>query len=360
MSAPTILIIGPGKAAVDAATEVRDQGVRAVLARPKGQCAGLSEELLSIDVLSDHELLRLDGGPGNFRAVLVSSEKITEVHCSAVVMASEPLPPISSGKADVMTLHQACCDGLPDEVESLAIVLGPETDRSSFARAVELAIKACAQPAHPRVWLFSEEMLAYGEDELSYADAQAAGATFVRTNAPVTITTDPLTVSALDVPSEVPMNIYPHLVVLDGFPDKVDHIRPRSTPYGVTVGHVSMGPVSTMKEGVFICSSSEGGLLEGETRIRARAAAARAVTLALNPPTRLVAVVDRDKCSACLTCARICPFLAARPGDEGKAVIDSILCQACGVCVGGCPSRALSLPEDKTMGLGTDQREGGE
>lgn len=361
MKGPTILVLGPGQAAVDAAMEVRDQGVRAVLVRPKGPFAGPSGELDGIDVRSDHELLRLEGGPGNFRAVLVSSGKVEEVPCSAVVMAGEPLPPTPSGRADVITLHQACGDGLPDEVERLAIVLGPDAERSSFSRAVDLAIKACAHPAHPRVWLFSEEMLAYGEHELSYADAQAAGTTFVRTNGPVTIITGPLTVSALDVPSELPVNIHPDLLVLDGVPDKVD--RPRSWPaplYGGISGHVSMGPVATMREGVFVCSTIEGGLLEGETSIRAKAAAARAVTLAMNPPVRSVAVVDRDKCSACLTCARICPFLAARPGDEGKAVIDSTLCQACGVCVGGCPSRALSLPEDKTLGSGTDLGEGGE
>lgn len=359
MSGPTILVVGPGKAAVDAAIEIRDQGAEAVLVIPRFPYPGLPEVLPGIDVLSEHELLRLDGGPGDFRAHVISSGNVTEVHCAAVVMAPEPLPPMPSGTAGVMTLHQACCEGVPHSVQQLVIFLGPEADRPSFVRAVDLAIKACALPAHPRVWLFSEEMQAYGADELLYADAQAAGVTFVRTNGPVTLNTDPLRIGAVDIPSEVPINILPDLLVTDGVTDS--EALSRSGPAQLlegTVGHVSMGPVATMREGVFLCSSYDGGALEGESRTGARAAAARAVTLALNPLTRSAAVVDRDKCSACLTCVRSCPFLAARPGDEGKAVIDSTLCQACGVCVGGCPSRALSLPEDGTMGPKAGLKEG--
>ena len=155
------------------------------------------------------------------------------------------------------------------------------------------------------------------------------------------------------------MSIYPDLLVVDGVPDPEDPLEPGPVQLNeLTVGHVSMGPVATMREGVFLCFMA-GGSLDGESRTKIRAAASRAVTLALRPPIRSAAVVDRDKCSACLSCVRICPFLAARPGDEGKAVIDSALCQACGVCVGGCPSRALSLPEAVGTGSGTDLEEGG-
>ncbi len=361
MSGPTILVVGPGRVAVDAAIEVRDQGAEAVLVMTQSLGAGLPDDLPGIDVLSEHELLRLDGGPGDFRAVLISSGVVKEIHCAAVVMAPEPLRPRPYGTAAVMTLHQACCEGIPDFVQKLAIYLGPEADRSSFVRAVALALKACALPAPPRVWLFSEEMQAYGADELLYAHAQAAGVTFVRPNGPATLIIDPLSVSAVDSPSEVPISIFPDLLITDGVTDMKGPSR--SGPAllnGGTVGHVSMGPVATMREGVFMCSSNEGNVLEGESLTKARAAAARAVTLALNPPTRSAAAVDRDKCSACLTCVRNCPFLAARPGDEGKAVIDSTLCQACGVCVGGCPSRALSLPEEGTMGPQASAKEGGE
>ncbi len=53
------------------------------------------------------------------------------------------------------------------------------------------------------------------------------------------------------------------------------------------------------------------------------------------------ALVDEEKCAACLTCVRICPFgvatvdrTAAMPQDE---------CQACGLCAAQCPAAAIAL-----------------
>jgi heterodisulfide reductase subunit A len=81
----------------------------------------------------------------------------------------------------------------------------------------------------------------------------------------------------------------------------------------------------------------------------ARAAATRAITLARSSVDRSAASarVDRDKCSACLTCVRTCPFHAPHVDEEGKAAVTVELCQACGCCVAACPSGALSLPADE-------------
>jgi len=56
-----------------------------------------------------------------------------------------------------------------------------------------------------------------------------------------------------------------------------------------------------------------------------------------------VAEIEAEKCSACLTCLRSCPFNAPYIGDSGKAVIDTIRCQGCGICVGICPSKAIQM-----------------
>ncbi len=46
-----------------------------------------------------------------------------------------------------------------------------------------------------------------------------------------------------------------------------------------------------------------------------------------------------DKCSACLTCLRVCPFDIPEVTDVAR--IDSALCQACGMCIADCPSHAI-------------------
>jgi len=46
-----------------------------------------------------------------------------------------------------------------------------------------------------------------------------------------------------------------------------------------------------------------------------------------------------DKCAACLTCLRVCPFDIPKVTDVAR--IDSSLCQACGMCIADCPANAI-------------------
>ncbi|MDP6107148.1 MAG: FAD-dependent oxidoreductase [Candidatus Brocadiia bacterium] len=53
------------------------------------------------------------------------------------------------------------------------------------------------------------------------------------------------------------------------------------------------------------------------------------------------AIVDKNKCAACLTCMRICPF--GVPAVDDVAVMCSEMCQACGLCAVECPGLAISI-----------------
>ena len=58
----------------------------------------------------------------------------------------------------------------------------------------------------------------------------------------------------------------------------------------------------------------------------------------------VVAEVDQDKCAACLTCVRICPYeVPTIDPVVKKAVIEAAACQGCGVCVSECPAKAIVL-----------------
>jgi len=46
-----------------------------------------------------------------------------------------------------------------------------------------------------------------------------------------------------------------------------------------------------------------------------------------------------DKCAACLTCLRVCPFDIPKVTDVAR--IDSVLCQSCGICIAECPANAI-------------------
>ena len=63
------------------------------------------------------------------------------------------------------------------------------------------------------------------------------------------------------------------------------------------------------------------------------------------------AVVESDKCVACLTCVRVCPYQV--PVIEGSvAYIDPDGCQSCGICGAECPAQAIKvrLTEEHAIG----------
>jgi heterodisulfide reductase subunit A-like polyferredoxin len=57
----------------------------------------------------------------------------------------------------------------------------------------------------------------------------------------------------------------------------------------------------------------------------------------------IVSVVDPEKCVACLTCVRSCPYEVPRINDEGVAYIEPAGCQGCGICASLCPRKAITL-----------------
>jgi heterodisulfide reductase subunit C len=66
----------------------------------------------------------------------------------------------------------------------------------------------------------------------------------------------------------------------------------------------------------------------------------------------LLAKIDPEKCVACLTCVRLCPFGAPFITDLGHAYIKPELCRACGICAMECPAKAITLtPSLEQRGL---------
>ncbi len=118
--------------------------------------------------------------------------------------------------------------------------------------------------------------------------------------------------------------------------------------------HVKLRPVDFATEGIYVAGLAHYPKFISEAVVQAQAAAARAATI-LSKDTLsvggVVAQVDAAKCTACLTCVRVCPYSIPRinrdlvgvGGIVGAAEIEVAQCRGCGICVAECPARAIQL-----------------
>jgi heterodisulfide reductase subunit A-like polyferredoxin len=263
----------------------------------------------------------------------------------------------------------------PDQIrswKSLAMILcvGPaEQYCSRICCSVALKNALALKELNPQlqITIFYRDIRAYGFKERLYTQARARGVLFIRYTADqkpqlsfadeqgilieaidlalgrkICLRVDALALSMPVVPSETAKEISKLFKVplgADGFFQEA---------------HVKLRPVDVSTEGIYIAGMAHYPKLVDESIIQALAAASRAGRVlsqeAISAGGR-VAVVDAAKCTACLTCVRICPFHVPQikadqkgvGGIQGAATIEAAVCQGCGTCVAECPARAIQL-----------------
>ncbi|MBI3761367.1 MAG: FAD-dependent oxidoreductase [Chloroflexi bacterium] len=118
--------------------------------------------------------------------------------------------------------------------------------------------------------------------------------------------------------------------------------------------HVKLRPVEFASEGLFLAGAAHYPKFLDEIIVQAKAAASRAAAILARPALAaggVVAAVDPSKCTACLTCVRICPYFVPKIMANvtgvgnilGAAYIEPAICQGCGLCAAECPAKAISL-----------------
>jgi heterodisulfide reductase subunit A-like polyferredoxin len=110
--------------------------------------------------------------------------------------------------------------------------------------------------------------------------------------------------------------------------------------------HMKLRPVDFSSEGNFLAGLAHGPKLLKDTIAQAEAAAARAVTILSKERLFLPgekAWVEEERCVACLTCVRACPYHVPQVTSKGVAEINPAACQGCGICTSACPRKAIQL-----------------
>jgi heterodisulfide reductase subunit A-like polyferredoxin len=221
-----------------------------------------------------------------------------------------------------------------------------------------------------QVVVFYKNIITYGFREQYYLEARRRGVLFVRytESDPPLVRLEPrgarqaLVVSAVEHVFGTTLTFEPDLLALsmsiEPSPDSrvlAEMIGLPLSPEGFFMeAHLKMRPMDFADDGLFLAGMAHYPKFIEECITHALACAGRALTILSRPSLQLggvVAHVDTEKCTGCLTCVRTCPFSIPqiRPdipgvgGLGGSAWIDPARCQGCGTCTGECPARAIQL-----------------
>jgi heterodisulfide reductase subunit A len=110
--------------------------------------------------------------------------------------------------------------------------------------------------------------------------------------------------------------------------------------------HMKLRPLDFATEGIFLCGLAHSPKFIDESISQACGAASRATTILSKDFLEVggvVSYVNTDKCVACLTCVRVCPYEVPEISSEGVAEISEADCQGCGICASECPVKAIQL-----------------
>ncbi len=384
-------------------------GGQALILSRTGDGADIEEFLLElvarvtshprIEVLAGHEVVKSEGFVGNFKSTVACrtdpSQRLVDHGVTLVATGAQEYRGQAYGlEGDPRIITQSDLERLlaagnePKEdsdiespiskLQSLVMLQcagpwdeeGSQTDfycsRICCSVAAKNALRIKEQNPDCQVLvLYNRDIRTYGFQETLYTQAREAGAIFLRYEEGTRPNIDlsgRLQVTVQDEILGQPVALNPDLLVLseaiipaEGSKELAEMLKFSCTLEGFFLeAHVKLQPVDFPAEGIFLAGTAHYPKLLDETIAQAGAAAARAASILSKDHLEVggvVAVVEPAKCTACLTCVRICPFGAVQinpeltgVGDiEGAAEITAAACRGCGLCPAECPAKAIQL-----------------
>ena len=255
----------------------------------------------------------------------------TQSECRSVVM----IQCVGSREAEHMYCSRICCN-----------------------QAVKNAIKLKKDNPQTEITILYRDMRTYGKNELFYREARELGVSFIRytedRKPEVEENDGTLTVRVFDSVLDAEIILAPDLLVLSSAirpqPDAQEFASRLKLPLTqdkfYMEAHMKLRPLDFSSEGMYLCGLAHSPKSISESIIQARGAVSRALTVLSQPHLMaggIVSVVDAERCVACLTCVRSCPYKVPQINSDGVAYIEPAACQGCGICTSVCPRKAIKL-----------------
>ena len=393
------LVIGGGLAGMTAALTLADQGFPVTLVEKGPQLGGVARLLTEtlegdspaglirflqervrhhprIETRLGSQLVTHGGQVGAFDGVIENSHGREPVRYGAVVVATggqpyEPREHMYGQDQRVCTQVEfsrrlaedpSWADGLRRVVMIQCVGSRSETfpacSRVCCAAAVKNSLRLKELNPEVQVIVLYRDLRTFGFMELYYLKARKAGVLFFRfipqEGPEVFLEDGRLTVDFTDRSAHRDFRVEPDLVVLsagirpsEGSRDLERLLKlPRTGEGFFLEAHVKLRPTDFASPGIFLAGLAHSPRFIKESVIMAKGAAQQAVKILSRKElstSAAVAVVDPERCAACLVCVRVCPFGAPFINADHVSEIPPSACRGCGICACECPAQAIAL-----------------
>ncbi|MHB1130812.1 MAG: FAD-dependent oxidoreductase [Chloroflexota bacterium] len=333
----------------------------------------------NIDVMLETSLAKSGGFLGNFKTTLRQQTKFgpmdQEVEHGVTVVATGAREYRGTEHflgEDTRVLTQGDLEQLAEEqpqrlAEAKSVVMlqcikpadgQSYCSRTCCADAVKNALRIKEINPQARVYVLYKDMVTYGFLEKYYTAAREKGVIFIRykegDEPQARLENGALVVETFEMILARRIVLRPDLLVLSTAMLPAEGAHAISEALKVHLGldgffleaHVKLRPVDLATEGIFVAGAAHYPKTLDESIAQATAAAGRAATILTRERLSVggaVAYVDPEKCAACLTCVRVCPYNVPFVNEQGVAEIQVASCQGCGTCAGECPAKAVQL-----------------
>ncbi|MDD5701011.1 MAG: FAD-dependent oxidoreductase, partial [Dehalococcoidales bacterium] len=394
------LIIGGGLAGLTAARAVAAQGFEAVLIErekelggnlrriyftggnedPQALLAGLVKQVESdprIKIYKSAAVQKMSGFLGNYVTEVATEDGNCETIKHGVVIIAtggveyQPAEYLYGQSPQIVSqleMEKKLASGDPSlkGLRSLTMIqcVGsrePEhlyCSRVCCTQAINNAIKLKEANPDIDISILYRDIRSYGLHELQYRRAREMGVTFIHFDSAkkpvVSLENGSLQVKVTDKALGREITLKPDMLVLSAAirpqPDAEEFASKLKLPLTqekfIMEAHMKLRPLDLVNEGMYLCGLAHSPKTMSESIIQARGAVSRALTVLSQPYLMvggMVSVVDPEKCAACLTCVRSCPYDVPHINEEGKAYIEPAGCQGCGICASVSPRKAITL-----------------
>jgi heterodisulfide reductase subunit A len=232
----------------------------------------------------------------------------------------------------------------------------PYCSRMCCAEAIKNALNIKKKNAQAEVIILYRDIRTYGFKEKYYRLAREKGVIFIRfekDKLPQVSEKGGILEVSIETKILGKISFNPDLVVLStGIIASAEENKtiakmvkvPLNDDFFFLEAHVKLRPVDFATEGVFLCGTAHGPATISESIAQANSAVSRATTILSKEKLLIggaVSTVNRELCTGCKICVRICPFNAIIKDDEGYAYVQAALCKGCGLCAASCPEKAI-------------------